>query len=117
MSFNTCIKTGVRFQLDGDPEKTFSGDLFWDVAQNRFNIRGIPRLATGEMASFRGPADLRIRMPEEVGAQDSEYATLSFKTAAVGRGLMDHLKEWYKGDFPQMWEVIDEEWTRVPLVA
>lgn len=112
-----CIKTGLYFSLEND-DRVFTGDLFYDLSKQEFQIRGIPtwngRITHCLPVTERGPMALMLLTTPDVieTRQDGKYTDLTFKKAKCVTMLAVHIEEWY--DMPSMMAVIEKEWEIVP---
>lgn len=113
-----CVKTGVYFTLSND-DRVFTGDLFYDLSKQEFQIRGIPSW-NGAMTHClpkleQGPMSLMMLVTPDViegRPGNPKFTDLTFKKAKCTTVLAVHIEEWY--EMPSMMKAIEEHWEIVP---
>lgn len=99
--FNKIIKTGLYFTiLSGGSDQVFTGDLFYDLKNREFQVRGIPAIGPYKRHvfdhDFKGPVSLDIAIVhvlEEVPRITDSYIDLRFLKAKSSGQFAAFLEE------------------------
>lgn len=104
-NFSQHLKTGIYFSIEND-DRVFTGDLFYDLAFQEFQIRGIPahegRRRHVFLAEFRGPCLIDMVLDgiglEQVRPGNDKYVDITCKKGRITSALAAHIEEWFGGD-------------------